>query len=148
MDFTASLPPGLTGLEQLRLLISQGEVPIGRTMGFRIVSAEEGSVVFEAVPSLAVYNPIGTVHGGFAAAILDSCCGCATHTRLQPNQAYTTLELKVAYHKAITVKTGPMRGFGRVISIGRRASFTEATLTDETGRLYASATSTLLVMER
>jgi uncharacterized protein (TIGR00369 family) len=148
MDLTAALPAGLTGLEQLRALIAHGEVPIGRTMGFRIVEAEEGSVVFEAIPSLAVYNPIGTVHGGFAAAVLDSCCGCATHTRLSPAQAYTTLELKVAYHKAITVETGPMRGFGRVISIGRRAAFTEATLIDTTGKLYASATSTLLVMER
>ncbi len=149
MDLTAALPPGLTGLEQLRALIAGvGDVPIGKTMGFRITGAEEGSVTFEATPSLSVYNPIGTVHGGFAAAVLDSCCGCATHTRLSPTQAYTTLELKVAYHKAITVQTGPLLGTGRVISFGRRAAFTEATLTDAAGKLYASATSTLLVMER
>ncbi len=148
MDLTANLPPGLSGLEQLRSLIAHGEVPIGTTMGFRLTEVEEGQAVFEAVPSLAVYNPIGTVHGGFAAAILDSCCGCALHTRLSPTQAYTTLELKVAYHKAITVQTGVLRGVGRVLSFGRRAGFTEATLCDASGRLYASATSTLLVMER
>ncbi len=149
MDMTAALPAGLTGLQQLRALIGGADnVPIGQTLGFRIIEAEEGHVAFEAMPSLSVYNPIGTVHGGFAATILDSCCGCATHTRLSPNQAYTTLELKVAYHKAITVETGIMRGIGRVISLGRRAAFTDATLTDAAGKLYASATSTLLIMER
>ena len=149
MDLTAALPAGLTGLQQLRALIAGVDnVPIGKTMGFRLIEAEEGCVAFEAVPSLSVYNPIGTVHGGFAAAVLDSCCGCATHTRLSPTQAYTTLELKIAYHKAITVQTGPMRGAGRVVSFGRRAAFTEATLSDAAGKLYASATSTLLIMER
>ena len=149
MDMTAVLPAGLTGLQQLRALIAGADnVPIGKTMGFHIIEAEDGRVAFEATPSLSVYNPIGTVHGGFAAAILDSCCGCATHTRLRPNQAYTTLELKVAYHKAITVETGILRGAGRVISFGRRAAFTEATLTDAAGKLYASATSTLLIMDR
>jgi len=148
LDSTASLHAGLTGLEQLRALIADGEVPIGRTLGFKIVQAEEGRVAFEAEPSLAVYNPIGTVHGGFAAAILDSCCGCAVHSRLSPAQNYTTLELKIAYHKAITVKTGTLRGEGRVLSFGRRAAFAEATLCDAAGRLYASATSTLLVMDR
>jgi uncharacterized protein (TIGR00369 family) len=105
-------------------------------------------VVFEGTPSLRVYNPIGTVHGGYAATLLDSACGCAVHTRLSATQAYTTLELKVTYHKAMTAETGPVRAEGRVITIGRRAAFTEAKLTDASGRLYASATSTLLVMDR
>ncbi len=149
MDLTASLPPGLTGLEQLQAMIAAGGVaPIGATLGFRLVEAGEGSAVFEATPSLQVYNPIGTVHGGWAAAILDSACGCAVHSRLSPSQAYTTLELKIAYHKAITADTGQMRCAGRTISFGRRASFAEATLVDAGGRLYASATSTLLVMDR
>ena len=113
--------------------MTTGNVPIGQTMGFHIVDVSDGEVTFEATPNLAVYNPIGTVHGGFAAAILDSCCGCAAHTKLSPTQAYTTLELKVAYHKPITVQTGLLRGTGRVISIGRRAAFTEATLKDLNG---------------
>jgi uncharacterized protein (TIGR00369 family) len=80
--------------------------------------------------------------------LLDSACGCAVHTRLSAQQLYTTLEIKVAYHKAITDQSGPMRAEGHVVSIGRRAAFAEARLIDASGRLHASATSTLLVMER
>jgi uncharacterized protein (TIGR00369 family) len=94
------------------------------------------------------YNPLGVVHGGYAATLLDSACGCAVHAHLRANQTYTTLELKVAYHKALTSETGPVRAEGIVLSIGRRVAFAEAKLTDATGRLYASATSTLLVMEQ
>jgi uncharacterized protein (TIGR00369 family) len=97
------------------------------------------------VPGLHAYDPIGSVHGGYAATLLDSACGCAVHSKLAPEQGYTTLELKVAYHKALTTETGLVRAVGRVISMGRRAGFAEATLSDENGRLYASATSTLLV---
>jgi len=104
--------------------------------------------VFEAVPGAHVYNPIGTVHGGYAATLLDSACGCAVHSKLSATQAYTTLELKVAYHRAMTKDTGLVRAEGRVISIGRRAAFAEATLKDADGRLYASATSTLLVIDK
>jgi len=88
------------------------------------------------------------VHGGYAATLLDSACGCAVHSRLSASQAFTTLELKVAYHKAMRADTGPVRAEGLVISLGRRAAFAEATLTDRSGRLLASATSTLLVMDR
>ena len=84
----------------------------------------------------------------YAATLLDSACGCAVHTRLSATQAYTTLELKVAYHKPITRETGPLRAEGRVVSFGRRAAFAEATLVDAEGRLYATATSTLLVIDR
>ena len=119
---------------------------IGKTMGFRIVSLEEGRVVFEGNPGPEVYNPIGTVHGGYAATLLDSACGCAVHSRLQPGYGYTTLELKVAYHKALTAQTGVVRAEGWVVTIGRRAAFAEARLTDASGRLYASATSSLLVI--
>ncbi len=148
MDLRASLPAGLTGLEQMRALIASGRaVPIGETLGFKLVDIEEGRAVFEAIPGPHAYNPIGTVHGGWAATILDSACGCATHSRLSATQAYTTLELKVAYHRPITTETGAMRCVGRLLSFGRRAAFTEASLTDSAGRLYASATSTLLVMQ-
>jgi uncharacterized protein (TIGR00369 family) len=80
--------------------------------------------------------------------LLDSACGCAVHSRLSATQAYTTLELKVAYHKAVTRDSGLLRAEGRVLSIGRRAAFAEATLKDANGRLHASATSTLLVFDR
>jgi len=149
MNIVGQLPPGLTGLEQLLKLIDMGgRAPIGETMDITLVEAADGYAVFEGMPSLRVYNPIGMVHGGFAATLLDSACGCAVHSKLSPTQAYTTLELKTAYHKAITGDTGLMRAEGRVLTIGRRVAFTEATLKDAAGKLYASATSTLLVMER
>jgi uncharacterized protein (TIGR00369 family) len=149
MNQVADMPAGLTGLEQLRRLLGkESRPPISETLDFYLAEAEEGRVVFESVPTLRLYNPIGTVHGGYIATLLDSACGCAVHSRLSATQAYTTLELKVAYHKAITVDTGKLRAEGRVLSIGRRAGFSEATLTDEAGKLYASATSTLLVFDR
>lgn len=149
MNITAQLSPGLTGLEQMKAMAeSGGRAPIGQTMGFALAEVEEGRVVFEATPGLHVYNPIGTVHGGYAATLLDSACGCAVHTRLSPTQGYTTLELKVAYHKAMTAETGLIRCEGQVITFGRRAAFAEAKIVDAKGRLYATATSTLLVFDR
>jgi uncharacterized protein (TIGR00369 family) len=137
------------GLRQLRAVFSAGDRPgIGRTLDFNVLEIEAGRVVFEGRPSLAVYNPIGTVHGGFAATLLDSACGCAVHSLLEEGQSYTTLELKVSYHKAITVETGPVRAEGKILSLGRRAAFAEARLTDAAGRLHASATSSLLVMSK
>ena len=137
----------LSGLEQLRVLMDRGARPgIGRLMGFNLVEVEDGRAVFEGTPGEEVYNPIGTVHGGYAATLLDSACGIAVHSKLAPQQGYTTLELKVAYHKAMTSRTGMVRAEGKVVSFGRRAAFAEARLTDAQGRLLASATSSLLVI--
>ena len=139
---------GLSGLEQLCALIASGRRPgIAVSLDFDLAEVEAGRAVFEGTPGLHAYNPIGAVHGGYAATLLDSACGCAVHSSLNATQAYTTLELKVAYHKAITQKTGVVRAEGRVVSIGRRVAYAEAKLTDSDGRLYASATSTLLVIE-
>ena len=141
--------PGLDGLSQLRALIASGRRPgIAVTLDFTLIEVEPGFAVFTGTPGAHAYNPIGMVHGGYAATLLDSACGCAVHTRLTAEQAYTTLELKVAFHKAITHATGPLRAEGRVLSMGRRAAFAEGKLVDVEGRLYASATSTLLVIER
>jgi uncharacterized protein (TIGR00369 family) len=140
---------GLDGLSQLRKLIASGRKPgIFKSLEMDFIEVEAGRTVFTGIPGDHAYNPIGTVHGGYAATLLDSACGCAVHSCLTATQAYTTLELKVAYHKAITRDTGLLRAEGRVLSIGRRAAFAEATLKDMSGRLFASATSTLLVMER
>ncbi len=147
MNADANPPTRLSGLEQLRALVAAGRRPgIAASLDFDLVEIEDGLAVFEGTPGLHAYNPIGTVHGGYAATLLDSACGCAVHSKLTAEQGYTTLELKVAYHRAINAKTGRVRASGRVVSIGRRAAFAEATLTDAEGRLYASATSTLLVM--
>ncbi|MGB0219452.1 MAG: PaaI family thioesterase [Sinimarinibacterium flocculans] len=133
----------------MRALIASGRKPgIAQSLHFDLVEVESGRAVFAGTPGEHAYNPIGSVHGGYAATLLDSACGCAVHTRLDEQQAYTTLELKVAYHKAITRDTGLLRAEGRVVTMGRRAAFAEATLKDAAGKLYASATSTLLVFAR
>ena len=140
---------GADGLTQLRALIASGRRPgIAESLDFTLAEVESGRAVFVGTPTERAYNPIGTVHGGYAATLLDSACGCAVHSRLDATQAYTTLELKVSYLKAITRDTGPLRAEGRVVSLGRRAAFAEATLADPSGRIYATATSTLLVFPR
>jgi uncharacterized protein (TIGR00369 family) len=137
----------LSGIDQLRGMIADGNQPsIGRTLDFALVEVEEGRAVFEGNPDDRVYNPIGSVHGGYAATLLDSACGVAVHSKLVPGQAYTTLELKVSYLRGMTVDTGVVRAEGVVVSMGRRVAFAEAKLTDASGRLLATATSTLLVM--
>jgi uncharacterized protein (TIGR00369 family) len=139
----------MSGLEQLRALIKAGRrPPIGDALDFNLVEIEPGRAVFAGTPGAKVYNPRGSIHGGYAASLLDSACGCAVHSRLDATQAYTTLELKIAYHKAMTDKTGLVRAEGTLLSIGRRVAFAEAKLTDQAGKLYASATSTLLIFER
>ncbi|MDE1172099.1 MAG: PaaI family thioesterase [Parvibaculaceae bacterium] len=140
---------GLTGLEQMQAMIAAGRRPgIGQSLDFNLVEIEEGRAVFEGIPGPHAFNPIGTIHGGYAATLLDSACGCAVHSRLSPDQAYTTLELKVAYHRAMTAETGLIRAEGLVVSYGRRAAFSEGRITDMSGRLIASATSTLLIFAR
>lgn len=149
MSLADDLAPGKTGLEQLQTLMTAGKMPgIGRSLEFNLVEVEHGRAVFEGTPGPHAYNPIGSVHGGYAATLLDSACGCAVHAALSATQGYTTLELKVAYHRGMTDKTGPVRAEGRVITIGRRTAFSEATLKDAAGKLYATATSTLLVFDR
>ena len=137
----------LSGVEQLRLGLSGKApmAPIARTVGFELVEVEEGRVRFEGLPTRAVYNPLGTVHGGWMATILDSACGCAVHSLLKPGWNYTTLELKTVFHKALKADT-PVRAVGSIVQMGRRAAFSQAELRGVDGTLYASATSTCLVM--
>lgn len=144
-DLAADLP----GVEQLRLAF-QGEenaAPIARTLDYRLTEVAEGRVVFEGTPTRAVYNPIGTVHGGWMATLLDSACACAVHSMLKPGQVYTTLEIKTVFHRALTEGV-PVLCIGTIIQAGRKASFSEARLEGLDGKLYATATSTCLVMER
>ena len=137
----------MNGIEQLQAFILSGKrAGIAASLAFQLIEVEDGFAAFEGVPGLHAYNPLGTVHGGYAATLLDSACGCAVHTKLAAGDSYTTLELKVAYHKAISEKTGKVRAEGRVLSFGRRVAFSEGKLFDKDGRLLASATSTLLVI--
>jgi uncharacterized protein (TIGR00369 family) len=146
MDATSTLSK-LSGLQQLQAIFAgkTGYAGIVKTLDLKPVSAEEGFVVFEGSPTQAVYNPLGSVHGGYAATLLDTVMGCAVHSRLLPGQAFTTLELKVAYHHSLTDASGPVRAEGRVISFGRRAAFAEGRLSDKNGKLCATATTTCLV---
>lgn len=148
-DITSHLDRSdLSGLEQLRTLIASGRRPgIADSLDFNLIEVDTGRAVFEGTPGQHAYNPIGVVHGGYAATLLDSACGCAVHSNLKAMQSYTTLELKIAYHKALTNQTGVLHAEGRVLTMGRRVAFAEAKLVDVTGRLYASATSTLLVID-
>jgi len=138
------------GLEQIRSLLDgkSNYRGIAHKLDFKPISADEGFVVFEGHPTEAVYNPIGTVHGGYAATLLDSAMGCAVHTLMKDGQGYTTLELKVAYHRPMTNESGTVRAEGKVISLGRRAAFAEGRLTDGKGRLCATATTTCLVFNK
>ena len=138
----------LSGVEQLRLGFQADEnaAPIAKTLDYRLTEVEEGRVVFEGTPTRAVYNPIGTVHGGWMATLLDSACACAVHSMLKPGQVYTTLEIKTVFHRALTEGV-PVKAEGRIVQIGRRAGFAEADLKGVDGKLYATATSTCLVME-
>ena len=149
MSMITEIGQGLSGLEQLREFMASGQRPgIGDSLDFDLVEVGDGLAVFAGTPGPHAYNPMGVVHGGYFATLLDSACGCAVHSRLSAQQAYTSLELKVAFHKAMTRDTGRVRAEGRVRSIGRRVAFAEANLIDAEGRLYGSATSTLLVFDR
>jgi len=142
--------PAPSGLDELRHIFSGATRYEGivKLLNIRPVDVEPGRVVFEGDPDESVYNPLGSVHGGYAATLLDSALGCAVHSKLGAAQAYTTLELKIAYHRPLTKDSGTVRAEGKVVSIGRRAAFAEGRLTDGQGRLCASATSTLLVFDR
>lgn len=136
------------GLVQLRAWIADGRhPPMAKTLGFRLVEAERGRAVFEGRPDRSVYNPLGGVHGGYAATLLDSACGVAVASALGPDRGHTTLELKVSYLRGLSERSGTVRAEGRLVSLGQRVGFAEATLHDESGRLCATATSTLLVFD-
>ena len=147
MNLLHEIGAHLSGLEQLRVMMESDRRPgIGETLNIRLIEVDDGRVVFEATPDIHVYNPLGTVHGGFAATMLDFACGYAVLSKMLPGQSFSTLEIKVAYHKPMTKDTGPVRAEGKIVTFGRRAAFTEASLTDLDGRLYASATSSLIVL--
>jgi uncharacterized protein (TIGR00369 family) len=119
--------------------------PIGDTLGFVLMEVDAGRVVFQGAPAFAHYNPIGTVHGGWIATLLDSAVGCAIHSALPKGTGYTTLELKVNYLKAVTDRVPRLRAEGKVVTVSRRVAVAEGRLHDASGRLYALATTTCLV---
>ncbi len=142
------LTDGPDGLTQLKVMVDSGQrAPIAHTLNFALVEVERGRVVFEGRPDRSVYNPMGGVHGGYTAVLLDSACGIAVHSQLGANRGHTTLELKVSYLRGLTDRSGIVRATGRTVSVGGRVAFAEAELHDGEGRLCATATSTLLVFD-
>ena len=138
----------MTGLELMHAIVS-GDAPappIAELVGFDLVEVGEGHASFSLDPAERHYNPLGTVHGGIAATLLDSAMGCAVHTTLGEGENYTTLELKVNFVRAITEATGRVVAAGSVIHRGGRVATAEARLTDEDGRLLAHGTSTCLIL--
>ena len=123
----------------------QPPAPIAELLDFRLCAVEAGRVAFEGRPAACHYNPIGTVHGGYAATLLDSAMGCAVHSVLEAGVGYTTLEIKVNLVRPITAETGPVRAEGTLVHRGRRTATSEARLVDTDGRLLAHATCTCLL---
>lgn len=139
----------LPGFEAMRAIIA-GDIPppsISLTLGFRLVEAELGFVVFEGEPSAAVLNPMGVVHGGWALTLIDSACGAAGHTTLPAGVGYGTLETKANFVRPILSDTGTLRAEGRVLSQGRTILTAEAKIADKQGKLYAHGTSTCMIIK-
>ena len=145
------VPPDIvrttSGLDLLRGM-AEGRLPgppITALMGFRLAEVSEGRVVFEGTPLFDHYNPLGTVHGGWIATLLDSCMGCAVHSMLPAGRGYTTLEFKVTFIRPVRDTTGPVRAEGSILNVGRTAGTAEGRLLDAGGKLLAHATTTCLV---
>lgn len=147
---------GVVPLERARTLdgmtlfgeIAAGRLPappICRALGMTLAEIEFGRVVFAYTPVFDHYNPLGSVHGGIAATLLDSVMGCCIHTTLKAGTGYTTVEIKVNYVRAMTDRTGPVRAEGKVINVGSRIATSEGRLVDAAGKLLAHGTTTCLI---
>jgi uncharacterized protein (TIGR00369 family) len=138
---------GLTGMEYVQLLASDqlGRTPMMATLAYRFIAVDEGYVEFECEPGEFMYNPIGTVHGGLAAALLDSAASCAINTTLPAGTGYTTLDLSAHFLRPITSDLGPIRAAGTVLNRGRRTALGKAEVRDSSDRLLAQATASCLL---
>jgi len=135
------------GIELFRRMIA-GELPVppfSPTTEIFVIEAEEGRVLFEGKPTERFTNPLGGIHGGWVAALLDSAMGCAVHTRLAAGQAYTTVEMKVNFARAVTPQLGTLRCEGRVLTFGSRIATSEGFVRDADGRIVAHGTETCLI---
>lgn len=138
----------MSGLDFLRG-IAEGSLPrppINDVLNFFLTEVGKGHAAFMGVPKHDFYNPIGSVHGGWASTLLDSCMGCACQTTLSPGQGYTTVELKVNLVRPLSSGTGPVRAEGKVVSAGRTIITAEGRLAGPDGKLYAHATTTCIVL--
>lgn len=140
---------GLSGIEVVGGIASGRfpAPPISRTMGFLLVEVEPGRAVFQGTPSFDHYNPLGSVHGGWFATLLDSALGCAVHSSMPAGKAYTTAELKVNIVRPLTDKVPLVRAEGRTIHVGNRMATADGRLFGPDGKLYAHASTTCFVFD-
>ena len=141
---------GKSGLELLQRAV-QGEFPqppMAKLMDIRLAEVERGRAIFTGTPQEFHYNPLGTVHGGYGATLLDSAMGCAVHSTLDAGDIYTTLEFKINFIRALTHETGEIRGIGKVISETRTTAIAEGRIEDGEGKLYAFATTTCVIRRK
>lgn len=139
----------MSGLDFLNAIL-HGDIPqapIAETLDFHPVTLAPGKIVFEFQPQEYHYNPIGSVHGGVVSTLLDTVMGCAVQSRLPQGTAYTTLELKVNFIKAVSNKSGRITAEGRIIHLGRSTALVEADLKDDNGTLYAHGVSTCMIFK-
>jgi uncharacterized protein (TIGR00369 family) len=140
---------GMTGLQMMQAMLA-GTLPyppIAKTLDFLLVEVDDGRALFQGTPGPAHLNPMGGIHGGWYATLLDSALGCAVHTRMPAGRGYTTAELGVNLVRAIGDKAPRVRAEGKVIHCGRQLATAEARLYGPDGTLYAHATTTCLVFE-
>jgi uncharacterized protein (TIGR00369 family) len=140
---------GKSGLQMFEAMLA-GELPpapITTTLSFALVEASPGHAEFQGAPAFEHYNPLGGVHGGWMATLLDSCVGCAVHTLLPAGKAYTTLELKVNFVKGLTDRVPLVRAIGDVIHAGNRVATAEGRLVGADGTLFAHASTTCLIFD-
>jgi uncharacterized protein (TIGR00369 family) len=139
----------MSGLEFVQGLVD-GTLPlntIARTLAYDVSEVASGRVVVTSEPSEIHLNPAGTVHGGFAATLLDSCMGLAVQSTLEKGVGSTTLEFKISLLRPITAETGPIKAEGMVLTRGRRVGTAEGRITDAKGRLLAHGTTTCLIFQ-
>lgn len=136
-----------SGLDFLRSIIDgrSPHAPLCEVLNFHLAEADKGRVVFAGTPEARFYNPIGSVHGGWAASLLDSALGCAIFSTLDKGDAWTTLELKINFVRALSKDSGLLRAEGRIVHRGRTVATSEGDLKDAAGKLYAHATTTCMI---
>jgi uncharacterized protein (TIGR00369 family) len=138
----------MSGLEIMRAIVTGAlpHPPIGGLLRIRMTDAEEGRVACVLEPGEDQYNPIGSVHGGVLATLMDSAMSCAVHSTLPAGTGYTTLEVKANFLRPVSASTGPLTCEGRVVHAGSRVATAEGRVVDGAGRLYAHGTVTCLVL--
>jgi uncharacterized protein (TIGR00369 family) len=148
-EILAEARRALGGLEFFRKMIT-GELPLpplAALLGFRVVEVAEGRVVFEAEPTVAHYNGMGSVHGGFTATLLDTALGGAVNTTTGPGRAYATVDLKVTLTRPLRRESGVVRCIATAVQVGSRIATSEARIVDARDKIYAHGTATCLIVE-